>query len=70
MISLDESGKTLVFPPDPDNQEDITLLLSLPRLIRTTEKQDFVKMLDGKLWMAARLEHNGTGTEVTCHPDL
>jgi hypothetical protein len=61
MISLDESGKTLVFSPDPNNQEDITLPLTMPRVIRTTEKQDFVKMLDGKLWTAARQEYHGTG---------
>ena len=64
MISLDESGKTLVFSPDPDNQEDITLLLTMPRVIRTTEKQDFVKMLDGKLWTAARQEHHGAGQRL------
>jgi hypothetical protein len=64
MISLDESGTTLVFSPDPENQEDITLLLTMPRVIRTTEKQDFVKLLDRKLWMAARLEHNGTGQRL------
>jgi hypothetical protein len=61
MISLDESGKALVFSPDSDNLEDITLLLTVPRVIRTTEKQDFVKMLDGKLWTAARQEQHGTG---------
>jgi hypothetical protein len=64
MISLDESGKTLVFSPDPDNQEDITLSLTMPRVIRTTEKQDFVKMLDGKLWTAARQEHHGAGQRL------
>ena len=58
MISLDESGKTLVFS---HNQEDITLPLTMPRVIRTMEKQDFVKMLDGKLWTAARQEYHGTG---------
>ncbi|KAH9483207.1 putative inositol polyphosphate 5-phosphatase C9G1.10c [Psilocybe cubensis] len=60
MITLDESGKALVFSPDPDNQEDITLHATVPRVIRTTEKQDFVKFLDGKLWTAARVEHHGT----------
>ena len=64
MISLDESGKTLVFSPDPDNQEDITLPLTMPRVIRTTEKQDFVKLLDGKLWTATRLEYNGAGQRL------
>jgi len=60
MVTLDEAGKTLVFSPDESNQEDISILTTLPRVIRTTEKQDFVKLLDGKLWTAARLEHHGS----------
>ena len=64
MISLDESGKTLVFSLDPDNQEDITLPLTMPHVIQTMEKQDFMKMLDGKLWTAARQEYHGTGHKL------
>ncbi|KAF8959542.1 Endonuclease/exonuclease/phosphatase [Flammula alnicola] len=60
MITLDESGKVLIFFPDPENQEDITLLNTIPRVLRTTDKQDFVKMIDGKLWTSGRLEHHGT----------
>lgn len=60
MISLDESGKTLIFSPDQGNQDDITLQATIPRVIRTTDKQDFVKMIDGKLWTAARMEHQGS----------
>lgn len=59
MVTLDESGKALIFSPDVSNQEDISLALTVPRVMRTTEKQDFVKMLDGKLWMSARAEHHG-----------
>ena len=58
MVSLDESGKALIFSPDASNQEDISLALTVPRVVRTTEKQDFVKMLDGKLWTAARADHH------------
>ncbi|PPQ83593.1 hypothetical protein CVT25_006343 [Psilocybe cyanescens] len=60
MITLDEAGKALIFSPDPDNQEDVTLHATVPRVMRTTEKQDFVKLLDGKLWTSARVEHHGT----------
>ncbi|PPQ74266.1 hypothetical protein CVT24_001189 [Panaeolus cyanescens] len=60
MISLDESGKTLIFSPDADNPEDIQLQSTIPRVMRTTDKQDFVKMIDGKLWAAARVEHQGS----------
>ncbi|KAF8164701.1 Endonuclease/exonuclease/phosphatase [Crassisporium funariophilum] len=59
MVTLDDSGKTLLF--SPDSAEDISLLLTTPRVIRTTEKQDFVKLLDGKLWTAARAEHQHHG---------
>ncbi|KAF8905753.1 Endonuclease/exonuclease/phosphatase [Gymnopilus junonius] len=59
MITLDESGKALIFSPDQATQEDVSLLSTVPRVVRTTDKQDFTKMLDGKLWTAARTEHHG-----------
>lgn len=59
MISLDESGKTLIFSPDPVDNGDVNLFTTTPRVMRTTDKQDFVKVIDGKLWTAARLEHHG-----------
>ena len=62
MVTLDESGKALVFSPDVSNQdhkqEDISLALTVPRVVNITEKQDFVKMLDGKLWTAIRTDHH------------
>jgi hypothetical protein len=62
MVTLDESGKALVFSPDASNQEDISLTLTIPRVVRTTEKQDFVKMLNGMLWTAARTDHHSGPT--------
>ena len=62
MVTLDESGKALIFSPDVSNQEDISLAHTVPRVVRTTEKQDFVKMLDGKLWTAARADHHSAST--------
>ena len=52
MVTIDESGKALVFSPDVSNQKniDISLTLTTPRVVKSMEKQDFVKMLDGKLW--------------------
>ena len=58
MVTLDESGKALVFSPDLSKQEDISLSLTIPRAVKTAEKQDFVEMLDGKLWMAIRTDHH------------
>jgi len=61
MITLDESGKALIFSPT-DDRNDVVLATSPPRVFRTTEKQDFVKMIDGKLWTAARVEQHGSGS--------
>jgi hypothetical protein len=59
MVTLDESGKALIFSPDIDYEEDISLQVSPPRIIRTTEKQGFATMIRGKLWTAARMDHQG-----------
>jgi hypothetical protein len=59
MVTLDESGKALVFSPDVSIQEkDISLARTIPRVVMTTEKQDFVQMLHGKLWTAIRTDHH------------
>ncbi|KAF5363758.1 hypothetical protein D9756_001104 [Leucocoprinus leucothites] len=60
MVTLDEGGKTLIFSPD-ENGEDISLQYTQPRVVRTTEKQEFVKLLDGKLWTATRTEQHSHG---------
>lgn len=60
MITLDEGGKMLIFSPGEDG-EDISLQYTQPRVVRVTEKQDFAKLLDGKLWTAARTEHQSHG---------
>ncbi|KAF6748564.1 Endonuclease/exonuclease/phosphatase [Ephemerocybe angulata] len=63
MVSLDESGKALIFSPDPEHPEqDVSLTYTTPRAVRTTDKTDFVKLLDGKLWTASRTEHSGGGS--------
>ncbi|KAK2459401.1 hypothetical protein APHAL10511_008588 [Amanita phalloides] len=46
MVTLDEGGKALVFAEGE----------TVPRVVRITEKQDFVRMLGGRLWTAARAE--------------
>jgi len=60
MITLDEGGKMLVFSPGEDG-EDISLQYTQPRIVRVTEKSDFAKILDGKLWIATRTEHQSHG---------
>ncbi|RXW15821.1 hypothetical protein EST38_g10028 [Candolleomyces aberdarensis] len=62
MVTLDESGKTLIFSPDPEHPEkDVNLTSTVPRAVRTTDKHSFVKLLDGKLWTASRSEHASAG---------
>ncbi|RDB20337.1 putative inositol polyphosphate 5-phosphatase C9G1.10c [Hypsizygus marmoreus] len=56
MVTLDDSGKGLIFAPDSANGQDISLVFTQPRVIRIAEKQDFVKILAGKLWTAARAD--------------
>ncbi|XP_006457577.1 hypothetical protein AGABI2DRAFT_123432 [Agaricus bisporus var. bisporus H97] len=58
MVTMDECGKMLVFSPSEDGQ-DISLQHTQPRVVRTTEKQEFVKLIDGKLWTASRTESHG-----------
>ncbi len=58
MILLDESGKTLIFSPSPVNIEYVSLFTTTPRVMGTTDRQDFVKVIVGKLWIAARPEHH------------
>ncbi|EAU82410.2 type I inositol-1,4,5-trisphosphate 5-phosphatase 11 [Coprinopsis cinerea okayama7 len=66
MVTLDESGKALIFSPDPEHPDiDINLKDSQPRAIRTTDKQEFVKLLDGKLWTSGKLEYHGTSSHGT-----
>lgn len=60
MVTMDEAGKTLIFSPGEDGK-DISLVYTQPRVVRTTEKQEFVKLLDGKLWAATRTEHHAHG---------
>ncbi|KAF8632419.1 hypothetical protein AX17_004860 [Amanita inopinata Kibby_2008] len=64
MVTLDEVGKALVFTEGaegsgPDGR--IALTGTQPRVVRITEKQDFVRMLNGKLWTAARGESQSSG---------
>ena len=56
MVTLDEGGKALVFG------EGVSLAPAQQRVVRITEKQDFVRMLGGKLWTAARADsQSGVG---------
>lgn len=61
MLTIDESGKVMVFDPSVGASEDISLVFTQPRVYRIAEKQDFVKMLGGLLWTSARCDMTGTG---------
>jgi WD40 repeat protein len=61
MISLDDTGKTLIFTPDPASREDVRLGYTQPRVYRIAEKHDFAKVFRGRLWTSARSDVNGGG---------
>jgi hypothetical protein len=63
MLTLDDSGKCLIFAPDND-VEDISLAYTQPRVVRIAEKQDFVKLIGGRLWTAARGDQQAIGTAL------
>ncbi|KAJ6473178.1 hypothetical protein C8R45DRAFT_1012527 [Mycena sanguinolenta] len=69
MITLDDSGKTLLFSPS-DDDEDIRLAFTPPRVARITEKQDFAQMVYGKLWTASRAELHGARMQTVRVFDL
>jgi hypothetical protein len=63
MVTLDDSGKVLIWAPESAHGDDVDLTRTQPRGVRIAEKQDFVKMVGGKLWTAARGDQvvvNGT----------
>ncbi|TFK28598.1 DNase I-like protein [Coprinopsis marcescibilis] len=65
MVTLDESGKALVFSPDPENPDiDVNLQQTQAKVVRTTDRQDFVKILDGKLWTSSKAENAVGGNKA------
>lgn len=54
MITLDTNGKALIFTPD--EQEDVQLTNSQPRVFRIPEKQEFARILGGLLWTSTRAD--------------
>ena len=70
MVTIDETGKTLVFDPNTNasagigasSVDDVHLAYTSPRVYRLGEKVEFVKLLGGLLWTAVRTDVNGTGT--------
>ena len=62
MITIDQTGKTLVFTPE--DTDSVWLNVTPPRVIRIAEKQEFAKMLGDMLWTSARADMNGPGTSI------
>ncbi|KAI0333433.1 DNase I-like protein [Cubamyces sp. BRFM 1775] len=59
MVSMDDTGKVLVFAP-PEGVE-MSLATLQARVMRIAEKQEFAKLLGGQLWTSTR-DPNGAGT--------
>ncbi|KAI0368466.1 DNase I-like protein [Pilatotrama ljubarskyi] len=57
MISIDDTGKVLVFAP-PEGVE-LSLATLQPRVVRIAEKQEFAKLLGGQLWTSTRDPNSG-----------
>ncbi|KAF4602682.1 hypothetical protein EYR40_005898 [Pleurotus pulmonarius] len=60
MVSLDESGKALVYTPEAGY--DVDLATTPQRVVRVTDKQDFARLIGGKLWTACRSDAHAPGT--------
>lgn len=57
MVTLDEGGKALVYTEGEGSGGALLTGTQHQRVVRITEKQDFVRMLGGKLWTAARADN-------------
>ncbi|KAH7922873.1 DNase I-like protein [Leucogyrophana mollusca] len=62
MITVDDTGKVMIFDPAVGMSDDVSLVYTQPRVYRIAEKQEFVRMLGGMLWTSVRTEVHGTGT--------
>lgn len=60
MVTMDDNGKALVFTPD--DSQDFILSSAQARVVRVADKQDFVKLIAGRLWTSARESSSGTTT--------
>ena len=58
MVTMDDNGKALIFAPD--GSQDFVLSSAQARVIRVADKQDFVKLIAGRLWTSAREPSSGT----------
>jgi hypothetical protein len=60
MISLDETGKVLIWNPSPEEfGEELIMAFTQPRVVRIAEKQGWAKIIDGRLWTSARADNAG-----------
>lgn len=68
MITLDETGKVLVFHPETEKGGFNSMLAhSTPRVIRISEKQGFAKLLLGYLWTSGGPGSGSSNTQTTNH---
>ena len=57
MVTMDDNGKALIFTPD--DSQDFVLSSAQPRVVRVADKQEFVKLIAGRLWTSARESSSG-----------
>ncbi|KAH9931392.1 DNase I-like protein [Amylocystis lapponica] len=64
MVTMDDTGKVLVFTPDT-NTDEIVLAYTQPRIVRIADKQEFAKLLGAQLWTSTRDPSAGGGVGTT-----
>jgi len=57
MVTMDDIGKALIFASD--DSQDFVLSSAQARAVQVADKQDFVKLIAGKLWTSARESSSG-----------
>lgn len=68
MVTLDETGKALVFVPDREGEVDVLLAYTQPRVVRIADKQEFARVLAGKLWTSTRDSTSSNTTSTSRGP--
>lgn len=58
VVTMDDNGKALIFAPD--DSQDSVLSGAQARVARVADKQDFVKLIAGRLWTSARESSSGS----------
>ncbi|EKM58956.1 uncharacterized protein PHACADRAFT_249089 [Phanerochaete carnosa HHB-10118-sp] len=68
MVTLDETGKALVFVPEAQGEADVLLAHTPARVVRVADRQEFAKVLAGRLWASTRDSTNSNTASTSRGP--